>query len=222
MLANNYASHPITNNLDVLYHRFVSTIDTVAVEGVKKTLLIQSSPYSKVMGSPVRVNINDMRGLLDEKSFNAGPQAVGYLLEGSFPSLYKNRLLPEGINDPDYLSESSGDAKLVVVADGDILKNDVNPRSGEPLPLGMDPFSQQQYANSDFLLNTMAYLLEADGIINARNKEIAIRPLDEVKVANERANWQFINLALPLLVLIAFGAGKWILRKRTFGRSRQQ
>ena len=218
--ANNYASHPITNNLDATYLRFVSTIDTVAVPGVTKTLLLQSSPYSKVLGAPVRVNINDMRGLLQPESFNGGPQALAYLLEGTFPSLYKNRLLPEGIVDPNFRGESPAEAKLVVIADGDLLKNEVNPRSGEPLPLGYDPFTQKQYANGDLLLNTVAYLLDANGIINARNKEIKIRPLDSVRVEKERLKWQLINIALPLAVLLLVGIGKVALRKRKFGRKR--
>lgn len=218
VLANNYASHPITNNLNSLYHRFVSTIDTVATPGIEKTLLIQSSNYSKVMGSPVRVNINDMRGLLDPQTFNAGEQALGYLLEGQFTSLFKNRLLPKGLEGASFQGESSGSPKLVVISDGDMLKNEINPRTGQPLPLGFDPFTQRQYANQDFLLNTMAYLLDAEGIINARNKEITIRPLDPVRVENERRKWQFINLALPLLGLLLFGLVKWVLRRRMFGR----
>ena len=109
----------------------------------------------------------------------------------------------------------------MVIADGDLLKNEVNPRTGEPLDLGFDPFTQTQYANGDLLLNTVAYLLDADGIINARNKVIKIRPLDSVKVQNERLKWQLINLALPLGVLILFGLGKVALRRRRFGRKGQ-
>ena len=218
VLANNYATHPITSNLDAVYARFVSTIDTIMVPGVAKTLLIQSSPYSKVMGSPVRVNINDMRGLLDQNSFSGGPQPFAYLLEGKFPSLYRNRLLPEGIRDENFLADGAATGRLIVVADGDILRNEVNPRTGEPLPLGMDPFLQEQFANQDFLLNSIAYLLDADGIINARNKEIKIRPLDPVKLENERSRWQFINLVVPILVLVLFGIFKWFLRRRNFSR----
>ncbi|HEY9488104.1 MAG TPA: gliding motility-associated ABC transporter substrate-binding protein GldG, partial [Chryseosolibacter sp.] len=127
----------------------------------------------------------------------------------------KNRFLPEGINEQSFLGESEP-TSLIVVSDGDLARNDVNRRTGEPVPLGFDPFSNYTFANQDLLLNMIAYLVDENGLIRARNKEIRIRPLDREQIAAEKFKWQFINLALPLFLLVAFGLIRSYWRKRKF------
>jgi len=203
-LVNQYANHPITRNLDASLLKFVSSIDTVKAIGVTKTPLLFSSQYSRKVTAPVKVGVNDLRKQMLDGSFNAGSISIAYLLEGEFTSLFNNRFAPEGA-DTVGAKESSLPTKIIVVADGDLARNDVNPRDGNPQQLGLDPFSQYTFANQDLLMNMVAYLVDENGLIKARNKEVRVRPLDKEKVRVERAFWQFLNLGLPLIVLIIFG-----------------
>jgi gliding-associated putative ABC transporter substrate-binding component GldG len=114
--------------------------------------------------------------------------------------------------------EQSHPTKIIVVADGDVARNDVNPRDGKPQALGFDPFTRYTFANQDLLLNMVAYLTDENGLINARSKEVKIRPLDKEKVKNEKTFWQAFNVGAPLLVLIVFGIGRAYLRKRTYSQ----
>ncbi len=216
-LVNQYADHPITRNLDASMTKFISSIDTVKATGVKKTPLLFSSPYSRKMTAPVKVGVDDLRRQLKDGNFNDGKIPLAYLLEGSFISLYKNRFAPEGVDPSGFLDKSSP-TKIIIVADGDIALNDVNPRDGKPQLLGYDPFTQYTFANQDLLLNMVAYLTDENGLINARNKEVKIRPLDKEKMKTERNFWQVINIGLPLLVLLIFGIVRTYFRKLKYTR----
>lgn len=216
-LVNQYAEHPITRNMDAVVTKFISSIDTVKAVGVKKTPLLFSSIYSRKMTAPVKVGVNDLRQQMKEANFTDGKIPMGYLLEGSFTSLYKNRFAPEGVDGSGFL-EKSTPTKIIVIADGDIARNDVNPRDGNPQALGFDPFSQYTFANQDLLLNMVAYLTEENGLIHVRNKEVKIRPLDKERIKNERTFWQIINLVLPIVVLVIFGLTRSYLRKIKYAK----
>ncbi len=216
-LLNQYADHPITRNMDAIQSKFVSSIDTVKAMGVKKTPLVFSSAYSRKLTAPVKVSVNDLRRQLKEESFESGKIPVAYLLEGTFTSVYKNRFAPEGVDSAKFL-EQSVPTKIIVMADGDIARNDINPRENKPQLLGYDPFSRYTFANQDLLLNMVAYLTDENGLIKARNKEVKIRPLDKEKIRNERTYWQLINLVLPLVVLVAMGLLLTYLRKARYAR----
>jgi gliding-associated putative ABC transporter substrate-binding component GldG len=216
-LINQYADHPITRNLDAAQTKFISSIDTVKAIGVKKTPLLFSSPYSRKLTAPVKVGVNDLRKQMNEGSFNAGPIPVAYLLEGNFTSLYKNRFAPSGVDTLGFKANSSS-TKIMVVADGDMARNDVNPRQNTPQSLGYDPFTKYTFANQDLLLNMVAYLTNENGLIAARNKEVKIRPLDKQKIQSERTYWQMINLVLPLVLLLLFGLMWVYLRKAKYAK----
>lgn len=216
-LINQYADHPITRNLDASLLKFVSSIDTIKATGVTKTPLLFSSPYSRRVIAPVKVGVNDLRNQLQSGEFAEAKIPVGYLLEGRFTSLYKNRFAPEGADATGFLSESIP-TKIIVIADGDIIRNDVNPRDGVVQPLGFDPLSQYTFANPDLLLNSVAYLVEEDGLIKARNKEIKIRPLDKEKIKEEHLFWQILNLLGPLLLVIVFGFSRSYWRKLRYAK----
>jgi ABC-2 type transport system permease protein len=213
-LINQYANHPITHNLDASILKFVSSIDTVKAEGVKKTPLLFSSATSRRVNAPVQVSVNDLRKNVSPESFHEGPIALGYLLEGNFTSLYKNRFLPEGADKEKFITE--GRSKLIVIADGDLARNDINPRTGQPQQLGLDPFSNYTYANQDLLLHMVSYLADEKGLINVRSKDVKIRPLDKEEIRKNRTYWQFVNLALPLLLLILFGMVRSFWRKKKY------
>lgn len=218
-IVSNYADHPLVKGLDATQLKFVSTIDTVKALGVKKTPLIFTSQYTRVISPPVQVRFNDFQQELRPEFFQSGPRAVGYLLEGKFASLYQNRILPKGVDKQGFQETSIG-SKVIVVSDGDFIRNElsINTENPEPLLLGVDPYARTTYANEEFLLRSLSFLTDEDGITLARNKEITIRPLDRVKIKNDRSFWVFINFGMPLLILAMFGVVKFLLRKRKFAK----
>ena len=216
-LINRFADHVITHNLDMVLTRFVSSIDTVKADGVTKTPLLFTSQYSRKLVAPVNVNINELRQNLRAEQFTESFIPVAYLLEGQFTSLYRNRFLPEGADKTSF-REGSVPTKLIVVSDGDLARNEVNTRTGQPQPLGFDPFNNYTFANQDLLLNMISFLIDENGLIRARNKEIKIRPLDREQASAEKIKWQIINLILPLALLIIYGIIRSYWRKRKFAR----
>jgi gliding-associated putative ABC transporter substrate-binding component GldG len=214
-LVNRFARHPITHNLDMVRMRFVSSIDTVKAQGVRKTPLLFTSEYSRKLTAPVNVNINELRRDLSQARFTEHFIPVAYLLEGRFTSLYKNRFAPDSTGNAGFVAESVP-TSLIVVSDGDLPKNEVDPRTGRPLSLGFDPYTNYTFANGDLLMNMIAYLVDEGGLIHARNKEIRIRPLDREQIAAEKLKWQLINLTTPLVILLIFGVVRSYWRKRKF------
>lgn len=214
-LINQYADHPITRNLDAAQTKFISSIDTVKATGVRKIPLFFSSPYSRKLLAPVKVGVNDLRKQIREGSFNAGAIPLAYLLEGKFTSLFTNRFAPGGVDTVGFVAKSV-DSKLIVVADGDLARNDVNPRQSEPQTLGYDPFTRYTFSNQDLLLNMVAYLTNENGLIAARNKEVKIRPLDKQKIKEDRTYWQVVNILLPLIALAVFGVVWMYSRKKKY------
>lgn len=214
-LINRYADHAITRNLDAVVTRFISTIDTVKASGIRKTPLLFTSEYSRSLTAPVPVNINDIQKNLPTDQYPLRYLPVAYLLEGKFTSLYKNRFLPPGADQSSF-KDQGDDTRLIVVADGDLARNDINPRTGQPQQLGFDPFTRYTFANQELLLNAVNYLVNGKGLIATRNKEVKIRPLDKEKIRVGRTKWQVINLALPLVLLLVYGVVRSVLRKRKY------
>lgn len=211
---NNYGPHVIVRNLDATYGQFMSTIDTVISEGVSKVPLIFTSEYARTFAAPVRVSVNDLRRDLNPDQYNQGPLPVGFLLEGRFSSLYQNRFLPEGVTNDGFLE--AGEARLITVADGDFIANELNFQTGEPYPLGFAPFTRQTFANQEFVMNALAYLTNEEGLILARNKEVSIRPLDPVQSEEEKIFWQVLNLGGPVLLIILLGILFNYFRRRRY------
>ncbi len=196
-IITNYGDHPMVRNLDAVMLRFASTIDTVKAVGIKKTPLMLTSAHTKVMGAPVVVSFNDLQSELLPDKFQSGPKPVGYLLEGAFTSLYKNKFPPSGMNKSEMISDGK-ESKIVVISDGDLIRNELSLEDGKPMSLGVEAYSKTRYANEDLLTNIMDYMLDDEGIVQSRKKEIKIRPLDKVRVKEERTKWQLINLVAPL------------------------
>nr|WP_286748395.1 gliding motility-associated ABC transporter substrate-binding protein GldG [Roseivirga sp. UBA1976] len=214
-----FADHPASKNLDAVYLRFFSTMDTVKAEGVSKTPLMYTSEYTRILPAPAPVAFEDYANQPDVQLFNGGRKVAGYLLEGQFTSLFKNRVLPDSIDQALFKDRSTG-AKIVVVSDGDFIRNELNLRTRQPYPLGFNPFVEEgeklKYANRDFLFNVLAYMTDEEGLITSRNKEITLRPLNRIKVQEERTYWQSLNLAGPLVILVLFGLARGVLRKRKY------
>jgi ABC-2 type transport system permease protein len=214
-VVTNYGDHAIVKNLDASWLRHVSTIDTVKAEGISKTSLMKTSEFTRVFGPPVRVSYNDLRDKLRPEYFTSGVQNVAYLLEGEFHSLYQHRVLPRGVDKRDFVAKGRS-AKVIVVSDGDYIRNDFDLENDQPLALGVDPYSQMSYANADFVQQALDYAFDADGLMMVKNKEVIIRPLDKVKVENDGAFYRWLNLILPVVLVLVFGMVKYYVRKKTF------
>ncbi|MCC6837674.1 MAG: gliding motility-associated ABC transporter substrate-binding protein GldG, partial [Bacteroidia bacterium] len=216
-LLNPTLDHPIVKNLDIIKTDFASTIDTIEQKGVKKTILLQSSKYSKTLVQPVRVDLNYLRFQLDEKQFNNPYQNVAVLLEGEFQSVFKNRIPPEIANDSAIGFKADGvKTAMIVISDGDIIRNDVQYQTRKPYPLGFDKYTQRTYGNRNFILNCINYLCDDSGLISVRARELTLRLLDKKKVKNEATKWKVINTAVPLLLVIVYGLIYYYIRKRKY------
>ncbi|MBK7939549.1 MAG: hypothetical protein IPJ82_21770 [Lewinellaceae bacterium] len=188
---------------------------------MKKTTLLSSSRYSRLQFSPADLNFELLKYQPDPAKFNEGSQAVGVLLEGSFPSNFENRVSQEmlaGLNQLGMAYKSvSEPTRMIVISDGDVAANLVtNPEKKEWLPLGFNRFEGSTYANKDLMLNAIEYLIDPNGVIEARSKEVKLRLLDPVKAKNEKTLWQVTNIAVPLVLLGAFGLFFNWRRKRKY------
>jgi gliding-associated putative ABC transporter substrate-binding component GldG len=214
--AGRMQTHPITKGLDVINFRFVSSLDTVKADGVKKTPLIFSSDFSRILPAPVRVAFNDMDKEPVAEEYGLKNLPMAYLLEGEFTSLFKNRFVPDGFAKADF--KESGNGKVMVFGDGDVFQSQTNLQDGSPLALGEDPFVQTTFANKLLLRNLVQYLSDPDGIIASRTRTFQIRPLNKVKVAQQKVFWQTVNVLAPVVVLMIFGAMVWGIRKNKFSK----
>jgi len=217
-LINNFSTHPITRNLDAVYTKFVSTIDTVKATGIHKTPLFFTSRYSRVLPSPVPVNLNDARLPPDQKLYKDKFKPVGYLLEGQFRSLYANRAQPGTTQFQPATSPQAKPAKVLVVSDGDFVRSELDPKTGRPFRLGFDRLANTEFANRELVLNAVDYMLDETGLISVRGKQITLRPLDKLKIIEQRRSWQLINLIAPLVLLGLFGAVRAWRRKQRYAR----
>lgn len=215
-LINNFSQHPITRNLDAVYTKFVSSLDTVKATGIRKTPLMFTSRYTRVLPSPVPVNLNDARLEPDQKLYKQRFMPVAYLLEGQFKSLYANRAEPGTTQFQPAQSAQARPSKVLVLSDGDFIRSELDPKTGRPFRLGFDRMANTEFANRELVLNAVDYMLDESGLIAVRGKQITLRPLDKLKVAEQRSRWQALNLVVPLALLGVFGAVRAWRRKQRY------
>ena len=217
-LINKFSPHPITRNLDAVYLKFTGNLDTVKATGIRKTALLSTSRYTRVLPAPVPINFNDARLEPNPKLYQKGFQPVGYLLEGQFTSLFANRARPGTLQFQPEKPANAKPSKLLVLADGDFIRSEIDPKTGNPYRLGFDRLANTEFANRELVLNATDYLLDETGLIAVRGKQITLRPLDKVKLAEQRRRWQALNLGAPLVLLGLFGALRAWRRKRRYAR----
>ncbi len=210
-LTKNSGNHPIVKNIESVKFEFSNQIDTLKND-LTKTILLTSSERSKLEGIPTEIRLDNIIGQKpDITGYTEGNHNLAVLLEGSFKSAYKDRIKPFKLIDG---KDISIETKMVVIADGDVIKNGI--RKGRPITLGYDPYLNLQYGNKEFLLNTVNYLLDDSGLTAVRGKEINIAFLNIEKVVATRSFWQIINIVVPLIILGLFGVGFSFLRKRKY------
>lgn len=210
-------NHPIVKNLEMIKADFVSSIDTVAAKGIKKTVLLETSKYSKRLPAPVRIDLRMVNMKPDESQFNNPNQAIAVLLEGEFESVFKNRGLPIFENNTTNSFVVKGvNTQMIVISDGDIIRNEVQFSTQKSYPLGYDKYTNQTFGNKTFILNCVNYLCDDSGLISIRARELTMRLLDKTKVNEESLKWQIINVVLPLLLILIFGVTYHFIRKKRY------
>ena len=209
-LAGANPNNVITKNVTPVRLQFANQIDTLK-NNIKKTPLLVSSVFTQKVGTPVFIELQSIAEEVLETDYKSGNQLFAVLLEGQFTSAYKNRVKPFTSK---FYKEQSAPNKMVVIADGDVGKNQL--LKGKPYDLARDKWTNQQFGNKDFLLNTIDYLLDDTGLMQLRNKTLKIRMLDKQKAFKERIYWQFLNVISPLLLLFGFGFVFNFLRRRTY------
>lgn len=219
------SEHPIVKNLDLINFQFPSSIDTIQTKTpIHKEILLQSSQLSRLQLTPVRLNFDIVGEKPIPEKFNKPFQNLAVLLEGQFESAFENRMTPEmlalteQIGVP-FVSRSDQEGKIIVISDGDLIKNLVNRNTSEVSPLGFNRYENYIFkGNQDFLLNSIEYLMDEGNVLASRSKEVKLRLLNTVKAESESLKWQLINILLPLFVLLIFGIGFHYWRKRKYSR----
>lgn len=228
------SKHPVVKNLDGISSEFASTIDILNTKNVNKTVLLTSSPYNKKLTAPHILSLQALEQEPNPKEFQSTPKITGVLLEGSFVSDWQNRPLPEGLKEQVAIQQQSVPTKMIVISDGDVLKNQVG-SDGSPYPLGYDHYTHQTYGNKNLLLNIADYMTDDSGLIALRTKEIKIRLLDRAKIRgekvifqydkfniriamNEKIYWQLINTIVPLLLVLICAIFQHYLRRQKYAR----
>jgi ABC-2 type transport system permease protein len=210
-----YSKHPIVKNLDAIHSEFASTIDLLDTKNVKKTILLASSPYNKKISAPHILSLQALEQEPNPKDFQGTPKTVAVLLEGKFTSDWRNRPLPDSLGEAVTIMPESVPTKMVVISDGDILKNQIG-SDGSPYPLGYDHYTQQSYGNKNLLLNIADYMTDDSGLIALRTKEIKIRLLNRARIRNEKLYWQLVNTVGPLALVLICAIFQHYIRKRKY------
>jgi len=216
----NGTNNPISKNLDGVRAMFPNTLDTVKADGIRKTFLLRSSANARVLTAPAKIDFEFLQIAPDIKEFTVHDTAVAALLEGKFRSLYSGRIPKSFVDSMNAYHVPVKDicdsaTKMIVVADGDIAMNQVSPQYG-PMPMGHNFYTNYTFSNKEFFTNCLEYLVNNSGILETRAKDFTLRLLDLKKVKEQKTTWQFINIALPVLIIILFGFIYQQFRKRKY------
>ncbi len=216
------SANVISKNLDDILSIFPGTIDTVKANGIEKTIILASDTNSRTISSPALVSLQSVKSEEDFRFFNKSNLPVAVLLQGKFTSLYANRFSTElkdtllQFSQLAFAATGIKPSKQIVVSDADIVTNVVTQSQG-PLPMGMQEYENYQFANREFLLNAVDYLVNPNGVLESRNKDFTLRLLDKQKIATQKSFWQLINILGPILLVVTFGSIYQWRRKKMFG-----
>ncbi|HLO70879.1 MAG TPA: gliding motility-associated ABC transporter substrate-binding protein GldG [Flavipsychrobacter sp.] len=215
------SQHPIVKNISAVFGRFVSSIDTINTPGVQKTILLQSSKYSRTEAFPIRVSLSMLRFQMTPDMFKKPYQNAAVLLEGKFNSLFQNRLAPaflkileDSLKRP-FRPVADVPTKMIVISDGEMMENDFSQKQG-PMEMGYWRFTETRFANKEFINNCLEYLTDDGGLLEARAKDVKLRMLDSGRVKEEKLKWRLINIAIPIGVVLMFASAFIFFRKRKY------
>jgi len=211
--------HPVTRNITEIRSEFCSGIDLVGDnKSVNKQLLLATSDNTHIIGVPTTIDVSQKIKPGDKAYFNLGYVPVAVALEGVFESDFANRMTPKGLTNTSPTLKQSLKTRQIIVADGDIIRNEVSSKDSVSIPLGYDRYMNQQFGNRDFIQNAVLYLADNDGWMQLRSRTLKLRLLNK-KITNEdKLTWQLINVLFPLGCLLLFGIGYQVIRKRKYTR----
>jgi ABC-2 type transport system permease protein len=214
------ANHSVTRNLNRVKGEYTNYIDTVGLDtAIKKTILLSTSKNCRTISPPLMVSLKEAELTPDEKDYNKSGLPVAVLLEGIFPSAFRNRVISNLTDDKNLkIRTESRNTKLIIIADADIIRNEVRRVGLEetPLPLGQDKYTGQMFGNRDFLINCLNYMVDDHGIMGLRSRELKLRLLNKSMVKSEKPMWQLINVFGPLVLVILAGLIYSYYRKRNY------
>lgn len=215
------SQHPIVKNISAVFGRFVSSLDTINTPNIQKTILLQSSKYSRTEAFPVRISLSMLRYQMTPEMFKKPNRNAAVLLEGKFSSLFHNRLAPrflkvleDSLKRP-FKAVADVPSKMIVLGDGEMMENDFTQAEG-PMEMGYWRFTKTRFANKEFVLNCMEYLTDDGGLLEARAKDLKLRLLDSGRVKEEKLKWRLINIVLPIGLVLIFASAFIFFRKRKY------
>jgi ABC-2 type transport system permease protein len=215
-------THPISKNLDPVYAKFTNSLDTVKANGIKKTILLQTSVNGRIIGTPAIISFESVKVASDPKVFNQPNIAAGILLEGKFNSLFANRIAASvadtlaSIYKEPFLGAAEKESKIIICTSAEIAMNDVTQKG--PAPMGYNKDISYTFSNQDFMQNCFDYMTSSSRILEARSKDFTLRLLDPKKVEDNRIFWQIINIVLPIILVVLAGFIFEWLRKIKYSR----
>ncbi|WP_299584138.1 gliding motility-associated ABC transporter substrate-binding protein GldG [uncultured Sunxiuqinia sp.] len=212
-------AHVLSRNLNQLKAEFVSTIDTVGKDpAIRKSVVLHTSNYSRKIQTPLEVSLQSINQPPSQSMFNEKYLMAGVLLEGQFPSVFQNRMLTDFNTQKIEVMDRSKPARMIVIADGSLIANQVSRRNGQVqiLPLGYDRYSQQTFGNKEFLVHAISYLCDKTGLMFLRSQAFQIRLLDKVKIREQRLFWQLFNVLIPLALISVLGLIFSVIRRRKY------
>lgn len=210
-----YSELPMVKNMGAVRSTYVSSIDTVKAVGIRKQPLLYTSDYVKILQTPIPIYLESAKKPLDPELYKYHPIPVGYLLEGRFKSMYTHRITDQKKKEIDF-KETLVEGKVILMSDGDFVTNKVSPDRSMVYPMGFDQYAGKKFANKDLVLSFVEYLSGNEELVNIKQKEFKIRPLDKQKVKQEKQYWQMFNILFPLAVLFGFGLLKYVHRKSQY------
>ncbi|HET7733417.1 MAG TPA: gliding motility-associated ABC transporter substrate-binding protein GldG [Paludibacter sp.] len=210
--------HPVTRNITEVRSEFCSGIDLVGdSKQVKYQLLLATSDNTHIVGTPTTIDLSQTPKANDKSYFNAGYVPVAVAMEGNFDSDFANRMIPKGMTGNLPVREKSLYSRQIMVADGDIIRNETSGKNDSTtIPLGFDRYMNQQFGNKDFIQNAVLYLTDNDGWMQLRSRTLKLRLLNKKITNSDRITWQLANVLIPIGLLILFGIGYQIVRKRKY------
>jgi ABC-2 type transport system permease protein len=212
--------HPVTRNIAEIHSEFCSGIDLVGDNKlVNSQLLLATSDNTHVIGTPTTIDINQKIKPTDKTYFNLGYVPVAVAMEGNFESDFANRMTPKGLINTLPIKKQSLKTRQIVIADGDIIRNEITVKDSAAIPLGFDRYMNQQFGNKDFIQNAVLYLADNEGWMQLRSRTLKLRLLNKRITNEDRITWQLINLLVPISILLIFGMCYQIIRKKKYTRN---
>lgn len=212
-----FCDHPIVKNLNAVKFEFASGIDTLNNREIKKTILLASSQYSRSVNTPARIDLSILKKNPNPKEYYRRNIPLAVLLEGEFESVFKNRIAPAVSTSEEMAFKAQGvKTAMIIVSDGDVIKNQVQSSTGKVYPLGYDRYTQQQFGNKTFILNCMNYILDDSGLITVRTRDIQIRLLNKTIISEQKLKWQLICILSPIIIIMLYGLFSGWLRKKRY------